>query len=217
MADGKPMETDDVPSTTAARDKETGSAKTAEKEGPKPVTVQDSLRAIVHLIENCVKTKDTRLLAGRLHRSTASIRAQLTPAVLSQFVQQYLVGSDAAASRTFLLEQLEQVRVHVCLGPCSQLRSPLADSPMQDSAALTCALLLAWRRTGRPCRLRLPVAKMQCLPPMARQQLHQLSLRRKCTRICWHSPTTLTLSASTRCAWAVCVWVGAEAAVEVGR
>lgn len=73
------------------------------------LTVAESLKAIVLLIDNCVKTKDTRLLSGRLHRLTATIRLQLSSSVLTTFIQTYLVGADAASSKEFLLSTLQQV------------------------------------------------------------------------------------------------------------
>lgn len=69
-------------------------------------SVQNSLKVIVQLLESTVKTKDTRLLAGRLHRQTAAIRSQLTNEILSQFISTYLAGPEATSSKAFLLGQV---------------------------------------------------------------------------------------------------------------
>ena len=89
------------------------------------VTMQGSLKAIVGLLESTVKTKDTRLLAGRLHRQTAVIRSQLTPEILAQFISTYLAGPDAVSSQAFLLEQV----CVLCCGSPGQLGSDLALTP----------------------------------------------------------------------------------------
>ena len=80
--------------------------KEAKVEPKKEITVQGSLKSIVALLESTVKAKDTRMLAGRLHRQTATIRAKLTPEILSQFVSTYLSEADAKASKSFLLEHV---------------------------------------------------------------------------------------------------------------
>ena len=76
------------------------------KAEPKKATVSETLGAIVSLLESTTKSKDTRMLAGRLHRQTATIRSQITPEILSQFVSTNLAAADVKASRTFLLEQV---------------------------------------------------------------------------------------------------------------
>ena len=76
------------------------------KAEPKKATVPETLGAIVALLESTTKSKDTRMLAGRLHRQTATIRSQLTPEILSQFVFTYLSAADVKASTTFLLAQV---------------------------------------------------------------------------------------------------------------
>ena len=75
----------------------------------KQITVQSSLKGIVSLLESTVKTKDTRLLAGRLHRQTAAIRSQLTNEILSEFISTYLSGPEATASKVFLMEQVRSL------------------------------------------------------------------------------------------------------------
>ena len=79
----------------------------------KKVTIQSLLKAIVSLLESTVKTKDTRLLAGRLHRQTAAIRSQLTSEILSQFISTYLAGPEATASKAFLLEQVRYLEPEI--------------------------------------------------------------------------------------------------------
>lgn len=96
------MKTDDKDAKPAE-----GSSKEEKKEEPPP-TVQELLKAIVSLIESSVKAKDTRMLAGRLLRQTATIRKMLSSAVLHEFVSKYLVDAESSTSKAFLLSQLDK-------------------------------------------------------------------------------------------------------------
>jgi hypothetical protein len=65
------------------------------------------LANILVLLERAVKSKDTKLLVGRLLRQTASIRAQLQPEVLTAFLEEAFPADHP--TRTFLLGQLNKV------------------------------------------------------------------------------------------------------------
>lgn len=104
------MDTDEKPKEVVPKE--------AEKAAP---SVKESLQHIVALLDQTVKTKDTRLLAGRLHRQTASIRSQLSPAVLSEFITTYLVGNEASESKSFLLAQLPEVQARSSLACCPDI------------------------------------------------------------------------------------------------
>lgn len=95
MAEDK-MQTDEAPTTTAP----------ATPEPPKP-TVQDSLQAVVAMLEKSVKMKETRSLTGRVLRQTATIRKQLTAEVLHKFLSSTLAQD--LESKAFLLSQVPQV------------------------------------------------------------------------------------------------------------
>eukprot|EP00955_Chlamydomonas_euryale_P113838 366238-Chlamydomonas_euryale.AAC.10 len=190
MAAGDAMVTDDDKAVAS----QPGS--TEEKKEEKKLTVQESLRAIVSLIETCVKTKDTRLLAGRLLRSTATIRAQLKSQVLAEFVKTYLVGADASSSRQFLLSTLEQVRQSRSNDRLARWRcmrtnvSTLAHASEADHVhGVRCRVLTTWPwRTPRP-----PAAPCLLLcPPHACQ-------RRRCTPICSSSAAWSARRSGSRC------------------
>uniref|UniRef100_A0A7R9V4F1 PCI domain-containing protein n=1 Tax=Chlamydomonas euryale TaxID=1486919 RepID=A0A7R9V4F1_9CHLO len=140
MAAGDAMVTDDDKAVAS----QPGS--TEEKKEEKKLTVQESLRAIVSLIETCVKTKDTRLLAGRLLRSTATIRAQLKSQVLAEFVKTYLVGADASSSRQFLLSTLEQgadnMAVEDAPAPSSAVPAPMPTTCLPETEMYAHLLVL---------------------------------------------------------------------------
>ncbi|KXZ51995.1 hypothetical protein GPECTOR_10g1017 [Gonium pectorale] len=73
---------------------------------PAVVTVEEKLKAVVALVEKSVKTKDTRLLIGRLLRQTASVRKQLTPSIVKAFLQRTLPTD--LESRAFLSTHVDQ-------------------------------------------------------------------------------------------------------------
>lgn len=80
---------------------------TAEPSSLSPPKLHDLLRDITHLIEKAVKTKDTRMLQGRLLRLTAAARKQLKPESLKSYLQQSLAGE--LESKAFLLAQVDNV------------------------------------------------------------------------------------------------------------
>lgn len=67
----------------------------------------DQLAANLAILEKAVSLKETRMISGRLLRQTASIRHQLTPQILSDFVTKAL--PEGAVMRPILLKQLKQV------------------------------------------------------------------------------------------------------------
>ncbi|KAK9819846.1 hypothetical protein WJX72_003182 [[Myrmecia] bisecta] len=79
-----------------------------EEERQKP-TLAAQLKANVALIDKAVRSKDTRLLTGRLLRQTALLRKQLTPDALTAFVKQALpAGLPAQALLLDHLRKAEQ-------------------------------------------------------------------------------------------------------------
>lgn len=79
----------------------------AEPSAPAPPKLQDLLRDITALIEKAVKTKDTRMLQGRLLRLTAAVRKQLNPANIKTFLQQSL--AEELEAKAFLVAQMGKV------------------------------------------------------------------------------------------------------------
>ena len=67
----------------------------------------DQLAANLAVLEKAVSLKETRMISGRLLRQTASIRHQLTPQILSDFVTKAL--PEDATMGPLLLRQLKQV------------------------------------------------------------------------------------------------------------
>lgn len=78
-----------------------------EPPGPAPVSVEAQLDNSLKLLDRAVRTKDTRLITGRLLRQIASVRGKLTSEVLHAFVAQTLPESFSA--RETLLAALHQV------------------------------------------------------------------------------------------------------------
>ena len=72
---------------------------------PAPPKAEETLKSIVALLEKSVKTKDTRLLMGRLLRQTAAVRKQLSPAAIKTFLRQCLPAELEA--KAFLASHLE--------------------------------------------------------------------------------------------------------------
>lgn len=66
----------------------------------------DQLAANLAVLEKAVSLKETRMISGRLLRQTASIRHQLTPQILSDFVTKAL--PEDATMGPLLLKQLKQ-------------------------------------------------------------------------------------------------------------
>lgn len=79
--------------------------KKAEAAKPKPGA---QLSALLLLLERAVKVKDTKLLVGRLLRQTAAVRKQLTPEILTAFLEDALPAGHP--TRIYLLAQLSKVR-----------------------------------------------------------------------------------------------------------
>uniref|UniRef100_A0A383WN77 PCI domain-containing protein n=1 Tax=Tetradesmus obliquus TaxID=3088 RepID=A0A383WN77_TETOB len=81
-------------------------AKDAEQQQPKPFSVKEGMQGIVSLLEKSVKTKETRLLMGRLMRQTAMVRKHMTASDLARFVKTYLPQDSSSAG--FLQGYLKQ-------------------------------------------------------------------------------------------------------------
>lgn len=79
-----------------------------EPPGPAPVSVEAQLDNSLKLLDRAVRTKDTRLITGRLLRQIASVRGKLTSEVLHAFVAQTLPESFSA--RETLLAALHQTK-----------------------------------------------------------------------------------------------------------
>jgi 26S proteasome regulatory subunit N3 len=77
----------------------------------KPMSVKETLQGVITLLDRAVKTKDTRLMLGRLLRQTAAARRHLTGADLAAFIKTFLPESIPA--RAYLLQAIEKVCV-VC-------------------------------------------------------------------------------------------------------
>ena len=95
---------------------ENGHAGKEELPGPAPLSVEAQLDNSLKLLDRAVRTKDTRLVSGRLLRQTAGVRSKLTSENLQKFVAKTLPESFSA--REVLLGILQQV----CFTPCSRFR-----------------------------------------------------------------------------------------------
>jgi 26S proteasome regulatory subunit N3 len=82
-------------------------AKDAEQQQPKPFSVREGMQGIVSLLEKSVKTKETRLLMGRLMRQTAMVRKHMTASDLARFIKTYLPEDSNSAG--FLQGYVKQV------------------------------------------------------------------------------------------------------------
>jgi 26S proteasome regulatory subunit N3 len=82
-------------------------SKEPEEEEVPPPTVEEQLKANVALLEKAVRSKDTRILHGKLQRQTALVRKLLTPANLSAFVAETL--PTALPARGSILSILSKV------------------------------------------------------------------------------------------------------------
>jgi len=78
-----------------------------EDDAPRKPSTDVQLANILVLLERAVRSKDTKLLVGRLLRQTASIRTQLQPDVLTAFLEEAFPADHS--TRTFLLAQLNKV------------------------------------------------------------------------------------------------------------
>ena len=109
MKDAEPAST----STTAAD--------TDASEAESTLSPTDQLAANLAILEKAVSLKETRMISGRLLRQTASIRHQLTPQILSDFVTKAL--PEDATMGPILLKQLKQVlQCSWCLSELFSLR-----------------------------------------------------------------------------------------------
>lgn len=77
-----------------------------EDDAPRKPSTDVQLANILVLLERAVRSKDTKLLVGRLLRQTASIRTQLQPDVLTAFLEEAFPADHS--TRTFLLAQLNK-------------------------------------------------------------------------------------------------------------
>ena len=94
------------------KDAEPASTSTAGNDAAAPepesrLSPTDQLAANLAVLEKAVSLKETRMISGRLLRQTASIRHQLTPQMLSDFVTKAL--PENATMGPLLLKQLKQV------------------------------------------------------------------------------------------------------------
>jgi len=76
-------------------------------EAPKPYNAREGMQGIIALLERSVKTKETRLLMGRLMRQTAQLRSHMTAADLDNFISTYL--PDDSTSAPYLAGYIKQV------------------------------------------------------------------------------------------------------------
>jgi 26S proteasome regulatory subunit N3 len=76
-------------------------------EAPKPYSANEGMQGIVALLERSVKTKETRLLMGRLMRQTAQLRGHMTAADLDTFITTYLPAD--CKSGAYLAGYIKQV------------------------------------------------------------------------------------------------------------
>ena len=104
MAKAKDEEMKDAePTGTEAPTSETDAMPEAEAK----LSTTDQLAANLTILEKAVSLKETRMISGRLLRQTATIRHQLTPQILSDFVTKAL--PEDATMGPILLKQLKQV------------------------------------------------------------------------------------------------------------
>lgn len=82
-------------------------SKQQQEEAPKPFSVKEGMQNVVSLLEKSVKTKETRILMGRLMRQTAMVRKHMTSADLAGFIRTYL--PEESSSITYLSGYVKQV------------------------------------------------------------------------------------------------------------
>lgn len=90
-------------------------------EAPKPYSAREGMAGIVALLEKSVKTKETRLLMGRLMRQTAQLRGHMNAADLQAFITTYLPAD--SKSGAYLAGYIKQVRAWGG-GACSEGSQP---------------------------------------------------------------------------------------------
>jgi 26S proteasome regulatory subunit N3 len=76
-------------------------------EPPKPYSAREGMQGIVALLEKSVKTKETRLLMGRLMRQTAQLRGHINASDLDSFISTYLPAD--SKSGAYLAGYIKQV------------------------------------------------------------------------------------------------------------
>ena len=97
----------DEPATTTAA---AAAADTSDRPADKALA---GLKGVVQLLEKSVKTKETRMLMGRLLRQTAAVRKLLTSGdVLKTFLVESIPSDNACLA--FLQAQLDKVFGLVC-------------------------------------------------------------------------------------------------------
>jgi hypothetical protein len=79
--------------------------KSTDEKASKLPQVADVLQANLGIIERAVASKETRLLFGRVLRTTASVRGQFSASTLKVFVSQTLPKTSSV--RDFLLQHLQ--------------------------------------------------------------------------------------------------------------
>lgn len=90
-------------------------------EAPKPYSASEGMQGIVALLERSVKTKETRLLMGRLMRQTAQLRSHMTAADLDTFITTYLpADSKSGAYLAGYIKQVTATQISSCI--CVDLR-----------------------------------------------------------------------------------------------
>jgi 26S proteasome regulatory subunit N3 len=96
-----------VQEQAAAAAADAAAPKDAEQQQPKPFSVREGMQGIIRLLEKSVKTKETRLLMGRLMRQTAKVRKHMTASDLARFIKTYLPEDSKSAG--FLQGYVKQV------------------------------------------------------------------------------------------------------------
>jgi len=91
----------------------------AKPEDPKRFSSREAMQGIITLLEKSVKTKETRLLMGRLMRQTALVRKHINAADITYFINTYLPENSSSSS--FLVDYVKEVGVWHCNTQCRQL------------------------------------------------------------------------------------------------
>ncbi len=102
---GKAIEMKDADAVPS--DSNTAGTDKVEKADDPPPPVSTQLAANVSLLESAVRSKETRVLAGRLLRQTTAVRKNLSAENLSDFVKSVLPRGYPGTS--LLLEHLKKV------------------------------------------------------------------------------------------------------------
>ena len=102
---------DAEPASTSTTNADNETAEVEHKLSP-----SDQLAANLAILEKAVSLKETRMISGRLLRQTASIRHQLTPHILSDFVTKAL--PENATMGPILLKQRKQARLFPLVPAC---------------------------------------------------------------------------------------------------